>query len=175
MKPVLAAVLFTVLAGGAVFADDETGFTGEWIVESGDVSGSGITASIEEPVAIRQTVTASPQISGRGGTMQQKPDLSRRIDTYSFTVIPVGAIFDFVEDGSKLTGSVIRYQTEEPIFDGKINETRISFTVRETIKGKDYSYVYRGELSDGIIRFDVTPPSNGGKRFQFNVRRAKEP
>ena len=161
-------MIFAALAVGMLFAADAADVTGEWIVGEDDVSGSGITVSIaaDQP---GQQHPAQAWLYG-GSLPPRSADILRKTISYDFTVIPVGALFDFETNGSKLTGALIRYGTEEPIFDGKINGNKISFTVKETVKGKNYSYLYRGELSDNGIRFEVTP-TNGGKQFQFRAKR----
>ena len=79
-------------------------------------------------------------------------------------------MFDFAVNDSKLTGSIIRNENEDPIFDGKISGNTITFSVRETVNGETYFCTYRGELSDDGIRFEVTP-KEGGKRISFMTRR----
>lgn len=179
-------LLLAVFAGAVVFAvnvapADDVNFTGEWVVDS-DEGGSGITVTINvtETVDAPQTWTPSGQVyimpDGtqifRTPTLNSKastPRLSRK--SYNVTLIPAGAFFDFAVNGTQLTGFIIRGETEEPIFDGKINGNKITFTVREIIKEQTWSYSYTGELLEDSIRFDVKPPRNGGDGFKFTARR----
>ena len=147
----LAAVSVTI-----AFAD-EVDFTGEWIVDGDDIGAAGIAGVINE---------LSPTTVSQFRTLRETS-----IKSYDFTVISPGTIFDFVANGLNLTGSMLRQSTEEPIFNGKIDGNKISFIVRETVGKNTYSYSYTGELTGDSIQFDVKPPSNGGKRFQFKAKR----
>ena len=168
MKQILFITLFVAGVGVMALANG-LDINGEWVVGKDDVSGSGIVINLPAESSNRQS---APDVRMPVGRLpQQTPGNSaRKSVSYDYFVIPVGTLFDFAANGAKLTGSVIRYETEEPILDGKINGNKISFTVKETVKGKEYTYLYRGELSDGSIRFDVTP-TTGGKQFQFRAKR----
>ena len=177
MKHIFLAILFAAFAGSIASADD-IDFTGEWIVENDDAGESGITVAINEnlpPSSTSERVLrdhlGNPYIIDTLGRPQTPPPSPQPSRSYTFTVIPIGTFFDFAANGSKLTGSIIRGETEKPILDGKISGNRITFTVRETIGGRTHSYSYAGELSNDRIRFDVRPPRNGGARFQFTARR----
>jgi len=167
MKQVLFVMMFAAIAGNIAFAGDAD-FTGEWIVDSDDVSNSGIADVITEPKISSRVLQTYPDgtvyIAGMGRVVI--PTVG-----YAFTVIPAGTFFDFEANGSKLTGSIIRKDTEEPILNGKISGDKITFTIKETIKENTYSYLYTGRLSNDSIQFDVIPPSNGGKPFKFTVKR----
>ena len=153
MKRILFVVLITAVAAGFSLADD-VGFTGEWIVGNDDVKDSGITVNI--------IMYADSYYKG-------VPVVLRKYELY-IVIIPVGTMFDFAVNGSKLTGSIIRNENEDPIYDGKINGNTITFTVREMVNGETYPCSYRGTLSDDGIRFEVTP-KDGGKRISFMARR----
>jgi hypothetical protein len=165
MKRILFAILITAVTSGFSLADD-VGFTGEWIVGNDDVKDSGITVSVINyagsysrgaPVAVADIYyNGAPVILGKS--------------ELHIEIIPVGTMFDFAVNGSKLTGSIIRNENEDPIYDGKISGNKITFTVKETVNGQNHSCAYRGELSDEGIRFEVTP-KDGGKRINFMARR----
>ena len=168
MKAILLT-MFIAAVGALSFASGAE-VTGEWLVGEDDVSGSGIVINITAASSAPQSAPGPGMMGGRMPPQASNP--ARKTVSYDYSVIPVGALFDFVANGSKLTGSVIRFDTEEPILDGKINGNKISFTVKENVKGRDYTYLFRGELSDESIRFEVTP-TTGGKQFQFRARRAE--
>ena len=171
MKQIWFVILFMVAAGNIALAGDAD-FTGKWIVAGDDVGKSGITVTVNDR---RPPILNAPgQVrTYRDGTAIRDWDTSESQDRlYDFTVISAGTFFDFAANGSKLTGSMLRGETEEPVFDGKISGNKISFTVKETIAGKTYSYFYVGELSGIGIQFEVTPQErDAGSRFKFSVRR----
>jgi len=158
MKHVWLAVIFAAFAGNVALADG-VDFTGEWFVES-EAVGSGNVVTIQ------------------GGRIVPEGIVVRSTQTY-FTLIPAGTFFDFTANGSKLIGYILRYETEEPIYDGKINGDKITFTVRETAAGKSrqpVNYYYSGKLSGDIIQFEVFTPSQTSSRaarFQFTARRVE--
>ena len=173
-------MLLAAIMGNIASADD-IDFTGEWIVESDDAGESGITVAIDENLPpgssserIFRDALGNPYTIDAFGKPQTPPPSPQPARSYAFTVISAGTFFDFAANGSKLTGSIIRGETEKPILDGKISGNKISFTIKETIAGKSYSYSYTGELSDDSIQFDVKPPSNGGDRFKFKAIRATQ-
>ena len=197
MKRICFTILLAAITWGIVFAG-ELDVTGEWIVGSDDVGGSGITADfnvktfVDEPVAVStierqteerpkfeamQSVFNDPdrpdvRIRAMNEQWNNPPAYTQSVSTkYTFTIIPVGAVFEFAANGSTLTGSILRGNREQQIYEGKINGKKITFTVREVLEEKTYSYSYSGELFEDSIRFDVTPPRGVGERFQFRVRR----
>ena len=163
MKRIFFVILITAVTAGFSIADDAV-FTGEWIVGNDDVKDSGITVNIikyadsynEIPFASGKSYIGPPVVLGKSELFIE--------------IIPVGTMFDFAVNGSKLTGSIIRNENEDPIIDGKISGDTITFTVSETVNGKTYSCSYRGKLSDDGIRFEATP-KDGGKRISFMARR----
>jgi len=161
MKQILFVIMLAMVTGNITLAG-EADFTGEWIV-NGDIGEDGIIITIDDMPPERMV----NEIRGNGPII---PLSSIESKSSAFTVISVGTFFEFTANGSKLTGSMIRQNTEEPIFDGKISGNKITFTVKETIGGKNYSYSYTGKLSDDSIQFDVKPPSNGGKSFKFKAK-----
>jgi len=172
MKKIWIVIIFAAIAGNIIFAGD-VDFTGEWFVESDNDGDPGITAVINEPPQMPYGATftkmepdgsISVYIAGRGGVTLQSAQ-------YDFAVIPAGTFFDFEANGSKLNGSIIRGETEDPILNGKISGDKITFTIKETIKENTYSYLYTGRLSNDSIQFDVRPPANGGKPFKFTVKK----
>ena len=175
MKHILFVLLFAT-AGNIVFAY-AININGEWIVED-DVGESGITLTINDsrlpsPSSAQYTdALGNPytaDIFGRTQPAQPIPPQPGR--SYAFTVISAGTFFDFTANGTKLTGSIIRGETEKPIFDGKINGNKITFNVNETVAGKTYSYSYIGELSNDSIQFEVRYGRNADDRFKFVARR----
>jgi hypothetical protein len=164
MKQIWFAIMFAAVSVNIAFTD-EVDFTGEWFVESADAGDSGIAVTLTEdvyrPGQIRETYRPD-------GTFVRMPPIGKR--EVVFVVIPAGTFFDFAVNGSKLTGTIVR-DTEEPILNGKISGNKITFTVMETIRENAYSYSYTGKLSDDGIHFEVRPPANGGKRFQFMAKR----
>ena len=178
MKHIWFAIMFVALNGNIALADD-LGFTGEWVVDS-DVSGSRITVTEHKqaqqgwpPPFVNQRSLAdmTPSDFER---LRRSQEASTSSTSQDFTLITEDTFFEFAVNGSMLTGSIIRGKTEDPIFDGKISGNKITFTVREILKGRTYSYSYTGELSDDGIRFDVMPPRGGGNRFQFTARRVTQ-
>ena len=165
MKRILFVILITAFTACFSLADD-AGFTGEWIVENDDIKESGITVNIIKYAELYQI--GAPGAFGK--TYNNGAPIILGISELYIEIIPVGTMFDFAVNSSKLTGSIIRNENEDPIFDGKINGNTISFTVSETVNGKTYSCSYRGKLSDDGIRFEVTP-KDGGKRISFLARR----
>ena len=167
MKLIWCLLMFSAIIGNNTFAG-VADFTGEWVVVNDDTSDSGIAGVVteqQESLRVLQTYpdgTVYIQGIGRGVV----PTVE-----YAFTVIPAGTFFDFAVNGSKLTGSIIRNGIEDPVFDGKISEDKITFTVKEIIQGKTYTYSYTGKLLNDGIQFDVRPPANGGKSFKFKARR----
>ena len=153
IKRILFAILITAVTAGFSLADDVV-FIGEWIVGNDDVKDSRITVNI---------------IKYADSLYKGNPVVLRKSELF-IEIIPVGTMFDFAVNGSKLTGSIIRNENEDPIYDGKISGNTITFTVRETVKGETYSYFYRGALSDDVIRFEVTP-KEGGKQISFMAKR----
>ena len=165
MKRILFAILITAIAASFSLAGDG-GFTGEWVVGNDDVKDSGITVSIIMYAGSNQI--GAPGAFGKTYN-NGAPVILGKSDLY-IEIIPVGTMFDFAVNGSKLTGSIIRNENEDPIYDGKINGNTITFTVREMVNGETYPCSYRGTLSDDGIRFEVTP-KDGGKRISFMARR----
>ena len=168
MKQIWRVIMLAAIAGNIAFAND-AGFTGEWIVESDNDSDSGIVVTIDEPPKLPAGVTqvftdGSVFITGKGRVILPKVQ-------HAFTVIPAGTFFDFIVNGTELTGSIIRQKTEKPILNGRINGNRITFTVRETLRDNTYTYSYTGNLLNDSIQFEVRPPSNGGKPFKFTAKR----
>ncbi|MCL2878495.1 MAG: hypothetical protein FWF13_06935 [Acidobacteria bacterium] len=172
MKHIKFVIILTAFAGTVAFAGS-VDFNGEWVVD-GDAVGSGITAKIgnyetgDAPLAW-EPATSSGWITNQSMRSTQ-PGTSYRLR--NFTIIPPGTFFDFTVNGARLTGSIIRSEMEDPVFDGKVNGNKITFTVREIIKERTYSYFYSGEISDDGILFDVRPPRDGGAGFKFTAKRA---
>jgi len=162
MKQIWFVIMFAALAGGVAFAG-EADFNGEWIARGEDIGGSGIIANV---------ISEYPAYSTNDIIEYQRRNISlpTRQKIERVTVIPANTMFDFAANGSKLTGSIIRNETEDPISGGKISGNTISFTVKETVKGKNYSYFFLGELSKDGIKFEVTPQNNGN-RIKFIARR----
>jgi len=158
MKHIWLAIILAAFTGNIALADG-VDFTGEWFVES-EAVGSGNVVTIQGGKIVPTGISARPT---------SKPNV--------FTIIPSGTFFDFTANGSKLTGYILRYETEEPIYDGKINGNKITFTVRETAAGKSrqpINYYYTGKLSDDGIQFEAFTPSQTNSlaaRFQFTARR----
>ena len=166
MKQIQVVMLFLLFSANIALASD-VDITGEWIVLEDD---AGIIVTFrEEPPPPENKMMFS------GGRYWEYREYSNRVavesKSYFLKIIPVGTFFDFTASGTKLTGSIIRNDTEDWIIDGKINGNKITFTIRETIGEKIYPYSYTGEVSDDGIRFDVRPPANSGNRFQFAVKR----
>jgi len=143
-----------------------------------DVGSSGIMVDIQLAAPGAKSDSSKPMVdaSRRPGyiTLEELNLTTLPDKSYSFKVIPDGTFFDFATIGARLNGSIIRDGTEDPIFDGKISRNKITFTLKEIIEGKTYSYSYAGELTDGVIRFEVKPPANGGDRFRFTVKRLRK-
>ena len=173
MKHICLVIVFFAFAGNIALADD-IDFTGEWVVD--DAGDSGITTNIvsdpQLPPGARVFRNNSSEVGYTDPSSGKSVILKR--ERYAFTVITENTFFEFAATDSKLTGSMIRGNREEPIFDGKISGNKITFTVMETIEGRNYSYSYSGEFSDDGIRFNVTPSRDGGNRFQFTAKRAKQ-
>ncbi len=83
--------------------------------------------------------------------------------------------FDFIVDGSKLTGKAISNiggevaQTE--IQEGKIIGDEISFVENLKYQGMDLRIVYKGKVSGDEIKFSRTVADAGGE--EFVAKRAK--
>ena len=141
MKQIWFVMLFAAIIVGIAFADG-VDFTGEWYVKNADGGDSGITVTIIEDV---YRPGEKRDAYRQDGTLFKLPPTGRR--EFAFTVIPADTFFDFTANGSKLTGTIVRY-TEEPILNGRINGNRITFTVRETVRENTCSYSYTGKLLD---------------------------
>ena len=165
MKQVWFLMLFAAIMGNIASAGD-IDFTGEWIVESDNDGDSGITVTLIE--GVYRPGQSREMYMPNGTSVMVSPIGIKEI---AFAVIPTGTFFDFAVNGSKLTGSIIRKDTEEPILNGKISGDKITFTIKETVNENTYTYSYTGKLLDDSIQFDVRPPANGGKPFKFTVKR----
>lgn len=172
MRRIWLVIMFVAFAGNIALADD-AGFSGEWVADSDDANGYGITTNIVSDPPIPPGASVYRSNSSEVGYID--PSSRRSVilkkEQRVFTVITADTIFEFNANGSKLTGSMIRGNIEEPLFDGKINGNKITFTIMETIGGKNYSFFYSGELSDDSISFNAAPSRDGGSRFQFKARR----
>jgi hypothetical protein len=154
-------------------ANDEADISGEWIVE---LEGSGITVNITDASPeLRQYAPGTTPVevqskAGPVGSQPQSMPAPRSIETHTLNILPIGTVFEFARKESKVAGSIIRGDMEDPIFDGKIGGNKVTFTVREIVKNKTYSYYYLGVIADDRIKFEVTPV-NGGNRFRFMAKR----
>ena len=175
MKQICYVIMFAAIAANIVFADDVS-FTGEWLVEIDDAGDSGIAVVINEPEQVTWAMRGYSEVYTDSGLRMVQVGAGRqpKIVQYNFTIIPAGTFFDFDVNGSELTGSIIRQGTEKPILNGKIKGNTITFTVREILNEKDYSYSYTGELSNDYILFEVKASRDGGKPFKFTAKRVPD-
>jgi len=192
MKRIFFMMLLSVITGNGALAGNGADFTGQWIVASEDFGESGITVNVDDrsllvpPLTVETGRTvADANLPQRAVDFIQNREFDKMRQQYeellhqeqatgkstAFTVVSSGTFFEFVANGTQLTGSKIHGKTEEPIFNGKINGNKITFTVKETVAGKPYSYSYTGELSDDGIQFEVRPQRDAGDRFKFKVIR----
>jgi opacity protein-like surface antigen len=81
--------------------------------------------------------------------------------------------FTFKVDGEKLTGSVSGMQgNENPISDGKISGSDISFTVAMSFQGNEVKMNYKGVVSGDEIKFTRSREGSDQKQ-EFTAKRAK--
>ncbi len=81
--------------------------------------------------------------------------------------------FTFKVDGEKLTGSVSGMQgSENPISDGKISGSDISFTVAMSFNGNEVKLNYKGVVSGDEIKFTRSREGSDQKQ-EFTAKRAK--
>lgn len=161
------AVLFTMFLVTLAFAGTAD-ISGEWIVCIEDSDGAGISIR----TSAGNSADALPSVGGR---ISSRPEYLPKTTTesYDLLILPQNAEFDFEANGSSLTGALLRGKTEKPILNGTVsgNGEKISFTIKETIKDKTYSYFYRGQISGDIIKFEVTPEYGDAQRRRFTVKR----
>jgi hypothetical protein len=77
----------------------------------------------------------------------------------------VRATFDFIVDGTKLTGSAIAGDEERPLFDGKIKDNKISFALRRYTGDRYTLYRYEGKIQGNTIQFKLIYGNNQTAAF----------
>ncbi len=94
------------------------------------------------------------QVPGRNGQMREQ--------TFTFKV-----------DGEKLTGSVSGMQgAENPISDGKVTGSDITFTVAMSMGGNDVKLSYKGTIAGDEIKFTRSREGSDQKQ-EFTAKRVK--
>ena len=94
------------------------------------------------------------QVPGRNGQMRDQ--------TFTFKV-----------DGEKLTGSVSGMQgAENPISDGKVTGSDISFTVAMSMGGNEVKLSYKGTIAGDEIKFTRSREGSDQKQ-EFTAKREK--
>jgi len=94
------------------------------------------------------------QVPGRNGQMREQ--------TFTFKV-----------DGEKLTGSVSGMQgAENPISDGKVTGSDISFTVAMSMGGNEVKLSYKGTIAGDEIKFTRSREGSDQKQ-EFTAKREK--
>ncbi len=94
------------------------------------------------------------QVPGRNGQMRDQ--------TFTFKV-----------DGEKLTGSVSGMQgAENPISDGKVTGSDITFTVAMSMGGNDVKLSYKGTIAGDEIKFTRSREGSDQKQ-EFTAKRVK--
>jgi hypothetical protein len=81
--------------------------------------------------------------------------------------------FTFKAEGEKLTGTVSGMQGDNPISDGKISGDDISFSLKLSFQGNDFTFLYKGKISGDEIKMTRTREGSDQPGQEFTAKRVK--
>jgi len=64
--------------------------------------------------------------------------------------------FNFKQEGTKLTGTVVTQMGESPISDGKVEGDDVTFAQTMSFQGNEMKFVWKGKVSGDEIKFTRT-------------------
>jgi hypothetical protein len=70
-------------------------------------------------------------------------------------------------NGNKLAGSIQRRAAPRDISDGTINGNTVSFKVTREVEGKTVTQQYKGTVSGGVLKLQVTGSRGGSREIVF--------
>ena len=81
--------------------------------------------------------------------------------------------FNLKAEGDKLTGTVSGMQGDNPISDGKISGDEVSFKVKVSFNGNDFTMAYKGKVAGDEIKFTRTIEGREAPPTEFTAKRVK--
>jgi hypothetical protein len=81
--------------------------------------------------------------------------------------------FTFKAEGEKLTGTVSGMQGDNPISDGKISGDDISFSLKLSFQGNEFTFLYKGKVSGDEIKMTRTREGSDQPGQEFTAKRVK--
>jgi hypothetical protein len=80
--------------------------------------------------------------------------------------------FELNVKGDELTGAAFGFQEEErPILDGKFKGDKISFTLKEHVGSRTYTYIYDGKISGDTIKLRVVMIGPGSRPKEYLAKK----
>ena len=113
-----------------------------------------VFAALAQAWAADVTGKWTAQVPGRGGQTRE-------------------TTFNLKAEGDKLTGTVSGMQGDNAISDGKVSGDEISFKVKVSFNGNDFTMAYKGKVAGDEIKFTRTFEGRDAPPTEFTAKRAK--